>query len=124
MSGGSAITTYNRNQTTAPGGGATLAILTLATSATYEIIVTAYFSGTAPVDGTDSDNLSLVLEGSGVAQPLVPAAANTLFTYKCLLTTGTTGVVGLVTVGAATAGTKYHTSIAATLVSETGTLML
>lgn len=114
---GSIAQSTSFNSRTSPAAFTNLTQFTGATAllpgTTYELIASLYFSGTAPVDGTDSDNANLVIDGTSSAALPIPAVAGYVATWKVVITTGTGGVVQMQNLRTATTGTIYHASIIA-----------
>jgi hypothetical protein len=111
-------TIITRASVTTPAAFATLnAPAGLPTGVPIELFASLYFGGAvAPVDGTDSDNWRLVVDGTVVGTLGIPATLNAApLTYKFAIVT-TTGVVTL-QAGAnpATAGVIYRTTIVANI---------
>jgi hypothetical protein len=117
VSSGVAVQSFIVNSTTSPGAFAPLAIFTggsaLLAGATYELIMACYLAGTTPVDGTDNDNVQLVVDSTVVGRLLMPATAGLVATAKFIAAAGSGGVVQMQSRGAGTTGTIYRTMLVA-----------
>lgn len=117
MANGSIVQATAFNTRTSPAAFTNLVQFTAGTAlapfTTYEIIASLSFSGTAPVDGVDSDNANLISDGTSSAALLIPAVAGLVATWKLIVTTGTSGVVQMQNLRTATTGTIYHASLIA-----------
>jgi hypothetical protein len=88
----------------------------------YKIEARAYFGpAVAPVDGTDSDNLALDVDGVSIGSHLmIPATENLVQAWDFGVIETSTGAVQFKTIGAATAGVVYRTSISAFPLNDAG----
>ena len=103
---------------TSPGALATLVQAAAADgliAGEYEVTAAFYFAGTAPVDGTDSDNVNLVVDNVTQTKLGIAAVSNQLQNYRFLVQTNGTNIK-LVVNSAGTTGTSYDATIGATLV--------
>jgi hypothetical protein len=107
--------------TTSPAAFVPLAIFSSGTAltpfTTYELIASCYLAGTTPVDGTDNDNVQIVVDSTTVGRLIMPASAGLVATAKFIATTGTGGVVQMQSRGAGTTGTIYRALLVASPMS-------
>lgn len=104
-------TSAARNRATSPGALASLAQLN-PPAGIYTVEATVYFSGTAPVDGVDTDNVVLTTDNVFTAAVIPsPAVLGVVFTkvWESVQTNGQN--IKLNTGGASTVGTIYNTTI-------------
>lgn len=119
MANGSIVHSTVFNSRTTPAAFSNLTSFTSGNSnallpfTTYEIVASLFFSGTAPVDGTDSDNVNVLFEGTSSAALPIPAVAGVMATWRLIGTTGTNGTVQMQNLRLATTGTIYHASLIA-----------
>jgi hypothetical protein len=83
----------------------------------YEVVIEFYFAGTAPVDGTDSDNPTLAIDNVFISRLSIPAIAGNVQTYRFLVQTNGTNIK-LACNNAGTVGAIYDATITATLVPQ------
>jgi hypothetical protein len=106
------------NSSTAPGANVALANFTggnVLAPGYYKIYAAFYFAPTtAPVDGTDNDNIVFEVDGNAIGgNMLAPAIENSVNTYVFDKIYTATGAIKLQTVRAATAAVVYRTSLVA-----------
>lgn len=105
-------TFFSRNRATSVGALQSLATVT-PPAGQYEVVATIYFSGTAPVDGVDNDNVCIFTDNVITAAILpCPAVAGVVATFRVLVNTVGTNIK-LGAIGAGTLATIYNTSIEA-----------
>jgi hypothetical protein len=106
------------SSTTSPGSSISLANFSgggALNPGIYTLYGQIYFStgGTAPVDGTDSDNFSLSIDNISTGRILVPASAGLVIPFTFIGVNTITGNIAIKTVNAGTTGTIYRTSLSA-----------
>jgi hypothetical protein len=106
------------NATTGPGASVSLANFsggsTLPAPAFYDVVAQFYFGpGTAPVDGTDNDNVSFRVDGVSNGRLLVPIVQNSVLTVTFRQVYTALGTIALQTINAGTAAVIYRSALTA-----------
>lgn len=101
----------------APGAGATVATSPALPAGLYQVAWPVEVSGPVAA-GVDNDNLILTVAGTTLARALYPAVAGYYIQPLASVWVPQGGQVIIKTIGAATAGTTYATSLTATMVAS------